>query len=201
MRLADRNGSNAVAKAIMVKSGMRKKTSDRLIGCLTAFKEPSWKTDMRHRCRYQHRLIRNFCGCQWNGGRAENKICKHRAHRRKNAPRASSWECRNFQKKSRASIAGAASNSLFARRDRRGGSAAAETEAGSGDGTGLARHRAVKPLTLQRGGQVHFAVAGEETRQEFHDMAPLDDTGCLRWICQEWGISFDGADIGITCAY
>jgi len=45
MRFADRSGSSAVANAIMVKSGTRKKTNDRLIGCFTAFKKPPRKTD------------------------------------------------------------------------------------------------------------------------------------------------------------
>jgi hypothetical protein len=36
MRLAMRSGSNAVAKATIVKSGTRKKTRDRLIGFLGA---------------------------------------------------------------------------------------------------------------------------------------------------------------------
>ena len=37
MRLAERNGSSAVAKAIMVKSGTRKKTNDLFAGSLVAF--------------------------------------------------------------------------------------------------------------------------------------------------------------------
>src|SRR6478736_5905173 len=41
MRLASRSGSSAVAKATMVKSGTRKNTNDRLIGCLMAFKRAS----------------------------------------------------------------------------------------------------------------------------------------------------------------
>ena len=37
MRLAIRSGSTAVAKATIVKSGTRKKTMDRLSGCLAMF--------------------------------------------------------------------------------------------------------------------------------------------------------------------
>ena len=67
MRLAERNGSSAVAKAIMVKSGTRKKTNDRLIGSFAAFNVgPPLLTMTRTECRYQQSVIRKPCivnGC------------------------------------------------------------------------------------------------------------------------------------------
>jgi hypothetical protein len=73
-----------------------------------------------------------------------------------------------------------------------------EAQACTGDCASLARHRAAEALTLQRGGQVHFAVAAEQAGQKFHDTSPciVVTRGAFAWSSKEWGISLDGADIG-----
>lgn len=81
-------------------------------------------------------------------------------------------------------------------------SADEETEAGTRNCTGLARHGAVEALALERSGQVAVVAAfgtGKQTGKELHDTSPcIDYTGCLRVM--EWGNSLDGADIVTVCA-
>ena len=72
--VGERNGSSAVAKATMVKSGTRKKTSDRLIGCLVTFKVASPCTMSRTGCRDQQSVIRKTVCCQWGGWRRGMKF-------------------------------------------------------------------------------------------------------------------------------
>src|SRR5262245_17699166 len=70
MRFAERSGSSAVAKAIMVKSGTRKKTNDLLFGSLTALNVSSQRAAMtRTGCRYQQSAIKTRCLSMARGGR------------------------------------------------------------------------------------------------------------------------------------
>jgi hypothetical protein len=72
-----------------------------------------------------------------------------------------------------------------------------EAEARRSHRTGLAGHGVGKALTLESGGQVHFA-AGEEAGKKLHDhLLSVAQTGRLRLM--EWGSSFAGADIGLCC--
>ena len=72
-----------------------------------------------------------------------------------------------------------------------------EAEAGGVHGAGLARHGVGKTLTLESGGQVHFA-AGEEAGKKLHDhLQSVAQTGRLRLM--EWGSSFAGGRIGLCC--
>jgi len=73
-----------------------------------------------------------------------------------------------------------------------------EAKACAGDCASLSRHRAAEALTLQSGGEVHFAAAAEQARQKFHDTSPciVVTRGAFAWSSKEWGISLDGADIG-----
>src|SRR5690606_13091667 len=62
---AERRGSRAVAKAIMVKSGTRKNTIDRLtvflgVTCASRVKRPADRS-----CRDQQSVIRKTHKCQW----------------------------------------------------------------------------------------------------------------------------------------
>ena len=73
-----------------------------------------------------------------------------------------------------------------------------ETETGSGDGAGLARHSASKPLALQGGRQVHVAVAGEEAGEEFHDTAPCRGLHGVPSLGLGVGHLVDDADIDVV---
>ncbi|WP_167335219.1 hypothetical protein [Mesorhizobium erdmanii] len=60
---------------------------------------------------------------------------------------------------------------------------------------GLAGHGVGKTLTLESGGQVHFA-AGKEAGKKLHDhLQSVAQTGRLRLM--EWGSSFAAAHIGL----
>ena len=70
-----------------------------------------------------------------------------------------------------------------------------EAEARRSHRASLARHGVGKALTLESGGQVHFA-AGKEAGKKLHDhLQSVAQTGRLRLM--EWGSSFAGADIGL----
>ncbi|WP_284273710.1 hypothetical protein [Mesorhizobium huakuii] len=70
-----------------------------------------------------------------------------------------------------------------------------EAEASRGHRTGLAGHRVGKALTLESGGQVHFAAGKEAGKKLHHHLLSVAQTGRLRLM--EWGSSFAGADIGL----
>src|SRR5690606_15116792 len=71
MRLAERKGSSAVAKAIIVKSGMRKKTID----LLTAFFGVIQTSPLTSRpCRDQQSVIRKTLFCQWHVAAERDKF-------------------------------------------------------------------------------------------------------------------------------
>ncbi|WP_181166752.1 hypothetical protein [Mesorhizobium sp. B2-5-4] len=70
-----------------------------------------------------------------------------------------------------------------------------EAETRRSHGPGLARHGVGEALTLESGGQVHFA-AGEEAGKKLHDhLQSVAQTGRLRLM--EWGSSFADGDIGL----
>src|SRR5690606_29460054 len=71
MRLAERKGSSAVAKAIIVKSGIRKKTID----LLTAFFGVIQTSPLTGGpCRDQQSVIRKAICCQWHVAAETDKI-------------------------------------------------------------------------------------------------------------------------------
>ena len=70
-----------------------------------------------------------------------------------------------------------------------------EAEARRSHRAGLAGHGVGEALTLESGGQVHFA-AGKEAGKKLHDhLHSVAQTGRLRFM--EWGSSFAGGDIGL----
>jgi hypothetical protein len=69
-----------------------------------------------------------------------------------------------------------------------------EAEAGGIHGAGLAGHGVGKTLTLESGGQVHFAAGKEAGKKLHHHLLSVAQTGRLRLM--EWGSSFAGGDIG-----
>ena len=70
-----------------------------------------------------------------------------------------------------------------------------EAEARRSHRAGLAGQGVGEALTLESGGQVHFA-AGEEAGKKLHDhLHSVAQTGRLRLM--EWGSSFAGGDIGL----
>ena len=72
-----------------------------------------------------------------------------------------------------------------------------EAEARRSHRAGLAGQGVGKAVTLESGGQVHFA-AGEEAGKKLHDdLHSVSQTGRLRLM--EWGSSFADADIGLCC--
>jgi hypothetical protein len=70
-----------------------------------------------------------------------------------------------------------------------------ETEARRSHGAGLAGHGVGKALTLESGGQVHFAAGEEACKKLHHYLHSVARTGRLRLM--EWGSSFAGGDIGL----
>jgi hypothetical protein len=78
------------------------------------------------------------------------------------------WRKRFAQNKA-AALTGGVKTAVFIHRLDRSGD---EAETRCRHGAGLAGHRAVEALTLERGRQVHFAALTEHAEQEFHDTSP-----------------------------
>src|SRR3954471_16736423 len=147
----------------MVKSGTRKKTSDRLSGCLMAFTGSLVRAaKSRRKCRDQQSVIRKIVGCQWAARSAGKNRRGPRLfalrHRRpveaapdEQSPRRPSGRARR----------------LYVPGSRRepgpefpGDALDEDAEARAVEGGSLAGHRAAKALPLKGGRQV--AVTARE---------------------------------------
>ena len=78
-----------------------------------------------------------------------------------------------------------------------GESSGDEAEARRSHRAGLAGHGVGEALTLESGGQVHFAAGKEAGKKLHHHLLSVAQTGRLRLM--EWGSSFADADIGLCC--